>query len=113
MQWIIEGAQKVIANDYRLEQPAIVKEAIETYRAENDWMAHFLYECCEVDPSLNERSGQLYDAYRAYCMRTNEYSRSTTDFYTALEHAGFEKRKTKTGAYIYGLKLREGQDFLA
>ena len=112
LKWIIEGAQKVINNDYRLEAPAVVTNAIEAYRAENDWLAHFLSECCDTDPVNNERSGQLYQSYRAYCTRTGDYIRSNADFNAALEHAGFERRKTKTGSIIYGLKLRDGQDFL-
>ena len=50
-----------------------------------------------------------YNEYRAYCLRTGEYARSTTDFYQALDLAGFEKKKTKTGVIIQGVQLKNGE----
>lgn len=70
-----------------------------------------LEDCCDVDPSCQEKSGALYTAYRLYCQQMNEYTRSTTDFYGALEKAGFDRRKRKAGYFIYGLKLKV-TDFL-
>ena len=63
-------------------------------------------ECCEVDDSYSDNSGDVYSAYREYCSRVGDYIRSTTDFYAALETAGFQRRKTKTARLIYGLKLK-------
>ena len=88
----------------------MVQDAIARYRENNDWLSHFLADCCEVDKANTEKSGELYNAYRSYCMQVGEYTRSTTDFYAALEGAGFERRKSKSGAVIYGLRLQS--DFL-
>ena len=55
-------------------------------------------------------SGELYQEYRAYCLRNGEYARSTTDFYAGLEKAGFIRRKTKAGMVISGIQLKS--DFL-
>jgi len=60
---------------------------------------------------IQQKSGELYQEYRAYCARTGEYTRSTTDFYTGLDTAGFEKRKSKTGVMVYGIRLKS--DFIA
>jgi P4 family phage/plasmid primase-like protien len=106
MAWIIQGARKVIADAYRIEPPKQVKEAVSTYKANNDWLAHFLGECCDVGLTLMEKSGELYAEYRAFCFRTGEFTRSTTDFYGALDIAGFERVKRKNGAIVYGLKLK-------
>jgi carbamoyl-phosphate synthase large subunit len=59
-----------------------------------------------LDKALTEKSGEVYREYRAFCMRTGEYTRSTTDFYTALESEGFERQKTKMGVIVKGLRLR-------
>ena len=112
MTWIIEGARKAIAADFRIEQPKVVKDAIEAYREDNDWLGQFLNDCCDVGPELQERSGQLYQSYRAYCISSGEFVRSTTDFYQALAKCGYTKRKTNKGAIVFGLKLKDGQDFL-
>lgn len=112
VSWIIEGAQKVIKNNFKTNQPKVVKDAIESYHEDNDWMGQFLEACCDLDPSLIEKSGELYQVYRAYCLQNGEYTRSTTDFYSALEKAGFNRVKKKDGVKVYGLSLKDGQDFL-
>ena len=111
LKWIIEGAQRVIEKEYHLEPPKCVRDAIEKYRGQNDWLHHFLDDCCELAPGFQEKSGELYGAYRAYCQQMNEYTRSTSDFYAALENAGFARRRTKVGRFVTGLQLK-ASDFL-
>ena len=111
LKWIIEGAQRVIGKEYHLEPPKCVRDAIEKYRGQNDWLHHFLDDCCELAPGFQEKSGELYGAYRAYCQQMNEYTRSTSDFYAALESAGFARRRTKVGRFVTGLQLKVS-DFL-
>ena len=107
MAWIIEGAKKAISRNFHIPAPVCVEDAIKSYREDNDWLGHFLGECCEVDKAYREKSGELYQEYRSYCMRTGEYARSTADFYNALELAGFSRRKSKAGMIVYGLRLKE------
>lgn len=52
------------------------------------------------------KSGEVYNEYRAFCMQTGEFIRSTADFYTALDSEGFERHKTKKGAVIKGFRLK-------
>ena len=111
MSWIIEGAQKAIAANFKIKQPAVVEKAIQAYREENNWLGQFLEECCEIEESLSAKSGELYQAYRAHCMLNGEYIRSTADFYSSMEKAGFNKRKTNKGALVLGLGLKSGQGF--
>lgn len=111
LQWVIEGAQRVIEKEYHLEPPKCVRDAIEKYRGQNDWLHHFLDDCCELAPVFQEKSGELYGAYRAYCQQMNEYTRSTSDFYAALENAGFARRRTKVGRFVTGLQVKVS-DFL-
>lgn len=106
LSWIIEGAQKVIKDDFKIKLPQKVKEAIKDYKENNDWLCHFLTECCEIDESYTAKSGEVYDSYRAFCIRTGEFIRSTTDFYTALDSQDFERKKTRQGMIIKGLKVK-------
>ncbi|EAE9683747.1 DNA primase [Listeria monocytogenes] len=105
LQWIIEGAKKVIAANYHLPLPVVVDEALKQYKSDNDWLGHFMDECCEVDKTYTQKSGELYTEYRAFCMRNGEYARSAGDFYTALESEGITRRRSKKGVTVYGLKL--------
>lgn len=88
----------------------MVEDAINKYRENNDWFSTFVEECCEVDATYTQKSGEFYQEYRSYCARTGEYTRSTTDFYTALENAGFNRKKTKGCNYVLGIRLKS--DFL-
>lgn len=112
MKWIIEGAEKVCKSDHKVDDPKCVKDAVAAYREDNDWLGHFIADCCEVDASYEEKSGELYQQYRAYCIQNGEYTRSTTDFYTATDKAGFLRHKTNKGIMVQGVKLKSGSDFI-
>ena len=106
LTWIIEGAQRIIDKDFHLKNPKVVQDAIDDYRGQNDWMGDFLEECCDIGPTYREKSGDLYQEYRAYCLRMGEYTRSTTDFYGALAQREFERKKMKAGMMIKGLRIK-------
>ena len=106
LSWVIEGARKVIADNYKIAPPKKVCDAIEHYKESNDWLSYFLSERCELDPSYVAKSGEVYNEYRIFCTQVGEFIRSTTDFYTALESIGFERYRDKKGRYVKGLKLK-------
>ena len=112
MKWIIEGAEKVSKTGHKVDDPKCVKDAVAAYREENDWLSHFIMDCCDLDASYEEKSGELYQHYRAYCIQNGEYTRSTTDFYAAVEKAGFNRHKTNKGSFVTGVKLKTGNDFI-
>ena len=110
LAWLIEGAMKVIGDDFKIERPQCVLDAIGAYRDGNDWLGTFINDCCEADKSYIAKSGDLYKKYRDYCNENGEYVRSTTDFYGALEQAGYKRKKTMTCNMIMGLAIKS--DFL-
>ncbi|HFR3771459.1 TPA: phage/plasmid primase, P4 family [Streptococcus suis] len=112
LSWIVEGAEKAIKANFKLTLPKVVEQSVSAYREANDWMGQFLSDCCELDDSYTEKSGELYTQYRSYCARMNEYTRSTSDFYAGLSNAGYTKKKTKKGVIVQGLRLKEEDDFL-
>lgn len=112
MKWIIEGAEKVSKSDHKVDDPKCVRDAVAAYREDNDWLGHFLADCCDIGSGLTEKSGEFYQQYRAYCIQSGEYTRSTTDFYSAVEKAGFVRKKGTKGTLVYGLSLKSGQDFV-
>ena len=105
MKWIIEGAIKAIAEGYDIKRPKCVEDAVNKYQDDSDWLTHFLDECCVVGDGLSEKSGAFYAAYRAYCGRTGDFIRSTTDFYNALESREISRKKRMDGNYVLGVKL--------
>lgn len=105
LSWLIDGAMKVVAADFKVDRPQCVLDAIGAYREGNDWLGSFINDCCEVDKSYMAQSGDLYKAYRDYCTANGEYTRSTSDFYGALEQAGFKRKKMHSGNFIMGICL--------
>ncbi|MCR5487431.1 MAG: DUF5906 domain-containing protein [Lachnospiraceae bacterium] len=112
LAWLIEGAKKAIEDDFKYKLPDEVKEAISSYREDNDWFSHFIEACCETDPSYSEKSGEFYKAYRTFCFQTGDYIRDSATFYAAVEQAGFIRRRTNKGKFIHGLRLKEDDDDL-
>ena len=110
LSWVIEGAAGVIKRDFKIPLPDCVQKAIRQYREDNDWLGHFLNERCEIGEGLQAKSGELYSAYRTFCADTGEYTRSTTDFYNALENEGFTRQKLRNGTVITGLALGNKAD---
>lgn len=111
MTWIIEGAEKAIGQNFHIPAPVCVKEVINKYKSDNDWLAHFLNDCCERGDGYEVGSGKFYSEYRAYCARVGDFTRSTTEFYNAVEQAGFKRVKKKHSMWILGLRLLE-RDFV-
>lgn len=112
MAWIVEGAKRAIDANFHTDLPKAVRDAIDRYRDSNDWLGQFLDEHCDIDTSYQEKSGELYQQYRLVCIQNGEFIRSTSDFYGALEKAGFIRRRTNKANMICGLKLKDAQDFL-
>lgn len=110
LSWIIEGAQKAIKDNFKPPQPEVVKQAIKAYRENNDWLSIFIEDCCETGEKLEQASGEFYQTYRNYCLQNGEYTRGTTDFYAALENAGYVRVKNSKGKFIKGLKLKTDDD---
>lgn len=107
MAWIIEGARKAIGNNFRIALPKCVEDAIAKYRQDNDWLSHFIEDCCEVGDGMEEKSGEFYRAYRSYCARVGDFVRSTTEFYNAVVQRGFRREKRRDGRFVLGLCLAE------
>lgn len=105
MSWIIEGAYKFIAANYCIEQPEVVRQAIRTYREENDWLSNYITERCEVDRAFIQPSGALYQDYREYSQSIGEPPRRNDSFNNALKEKGFKVKKSSKGSFIYGLRL--------
>lgn len=107
LQWIIDGARKIIAENYKPKIPKRVQEAINNYMEQNDWLKHFVDECCEVDESFDEKSGELYQEYRNFCTRTGAYTHSINSFCSALQSKGFSRKRSAKGVKVLGLRLKD------
>ena len=105
LNWIMEGAYMYIKDNHKIEMPTVVKNAIESYRLENDWIGNYLSERCVVEKSLKQASGRLFADYREYAKSIGEPIKSNAFFNNALKGKGFVIRKGTKGSFVYGLQL--------
>ena len=106
LKWIIEGASKAIKENFSPKLPQVVEDAIGRYRNDSNWLGYFVEECCEIGEDFVEKSGDFYNAYRAFCMRTGDYIRDSATFYTAVEQAGFRRFRKTNGRFVGGVRLK-------
>ncbi len=107
LQWMIDGAKLYIQNHFKYPYCKTVEQAKQVYKDENNWIEHFIRDCCEQDNNETIGSNQLYQAYRQWSISNGEYTRNTRDFSTALSGSGYDKKRTNKGVIWLGLKLNE------
>lgn len=107
LKWMIEGSQLYIKNGYKYPSCKVVDDAKKVYRDENNWIEHFIVDCCEVDKTKEVMSNELYQTYRQWSVINGEYTRNTRDFASALLNSGYEKRRTNKGVKWSGLGLND------
>ena len=66
----------------------------------------YLQEATKSGDIRKKKIGELYQEYRAYCLRMGEYTRSTTDFYGALAQRDFERKRMTSGVVVKGLRIK-------
>ena len=99
------GADETVFEDCWTECLEMEKSRGKKIYNHENWFEDFLNACCETGEEFVEQSGRLYDAYRAYCMEVGRFTKSTTEFYAALNLMKFQRRKKAKGSFIYGLRL--------
>lgn len=104
LAWIVKGAMDWAASGLRA--PDVVLAASRDYRAEQDRMAQFIAECCEVGPEhevvLADDFGGLYQVYREWCQEAGTFplakKRMFDEVQRVLPLARREVRKVREGA---------------
>lgn len=108
LYWLMEGAMRAFAKKFKIEQPAVVINAIMGYKVDNDNIARFFNEYADTSNSKALcPSGELYRRYRSYCYECGESAKSTTDFYNSIKKMGFSKIKKNSRFYIKGVSLSQ------
>ncbi len=106
LTWLIEGARKVIELNFKFSKPSCVVNAIAKYRQQSDWFGNFIASECDIGDEYRENSGKLYEAFLAYCNKTKNSRRSTTEFYSTLDEH-FDRHSEGRISYIFGIRLKE------
>lgn len=87
LAWAIEGCLAWQRDG--LKPPASVLAATEEYLEQQDALAAWMEECCEVSPSASARRGDLYRSYKSWSERASEYALPQKRWIAAMESRGF------------------------
>lgn len=103
LNWLVEGC--LMWQREGLEMPQCLKDELNEYRTDMDVIQRWLNEYCEIGNTYIERSGDLFDNFKNYCIKNNEFPMSQTLF-----GRNFSKKFNKkmyNGATVYqGVRLK-------
>ncbi len=103
LAWFVEGCLSWQAEG--LNPPNEVRAATKEYKAEMDFVGHFVAERCTLDPTARTPQSVLYAAYSQWSKDRNHLTLSTTAFGTNLSaRDGVSKIKSGSTFYV-GIKL--------
>lgn len=80
-----------------LAAPDAVANATEFYREEMDVLAHWLDECCVIEPSASVTGKSLYSSYQGWCERAGERTLSQRWLGSRMTERGFMREQIGHG----------------
>jgi putative DNA primase/helicase len=107
LNWALKGLM-----DYRtlggLYQPAIIKEAVESYRRENDSVRVFVEEVCTIESNASMDGPQIYTSYKDFCLNSGLRPLGLGKFNAAMLETcvlkGITRDKRASGFVWYGIR---------
>jgi putative DNA primase/helicase len=112
LRWLVEGCLEWQRSG--LSEPQRVKDAVGSYRSEQDVIGNFLGECC-ISHLHNEvlrekarvRARDLYDRYVDWCKENREENTlSSRKFGGEMERRGYALKPSNSVQYRLGLELK-------
>jgi putative DNA primase/helicase len=102
LAWCVQGCLDWQRDGLTL--PDKVRAATNSYRDEEDQVARFIVERCEMHRDLRVRAGDLYAAYKSWAERGGEEAMSQRKFGERLSQT--YERQASNGIWYVGLRLR-------
>lgn len=107
LAWIVHGHADWHAQG--LDEPAAVKAATDSYRADSDALGRFLEERTITSTYATVKARELFGAWSAWCHTNGEEAGTEKAIATQLAARGFVKVKRSTMTYL-GLGLAADED---
>lgn len=109
LAWAVEGCLRWQSTSCILQDPEEVLVATRAYQRDNDILADFLEECCEVAKDNRAKVKDVYDAYCKFCSSVNVKPLGKQDFNTKLRERGFTDKKSGQ-MFWHGISLKSSED---
>jgi putative DNA primase/helicase len=95
LAWAVDGC--LAWQERGLDIPAQVTQYTQEYRAENDRLADWLEDCCELRPGATTFAGMLRKSYEIWAQQNGEQPLSPGAWATALLARGFQRDRQGHG----------------
>ncbi len=103
--WALEGCR--LWQKDGLGEPALIAEATQEYREEQDILGVFLAEMCEENAGAKVKVAAIYEAYKLWCKDNTVYTHSGIKFGKSLSERGFGTGTPGGVRWRLGLRLTE------
>lgn len=108
LAWAVKGCLEW--QQMGLGEPVEVSAATDEYREEQDVLALFIEDVCDVHPAATESAQTLYKEYSEWCQEQGELPETQRKFGSRLTEKGFTRQRLtsgeRKGAYEYvGLRV--------
>lgn len=111
LAWLVEGAKRWYASPHGLPNPAVMRNMLQTQRAELDHVQQWLAEHAEVAGmdalvSADQRwvsSAAAYQSYRAFCDGEGIHAKQHDRFSAAMRAKNLQPKHTRAGSVFVGL----------
>jgi putative DNA primase/helicase len=107
MAWLYRGFRQW--REIGMCPPDVIKMATKEFRNENDTINRFVEECCLILPVVRVKAGELYDAYKAFCVDAGDNPEASNDFAKQIKER-FEHKRNNRGNWYIGITLNFEQE---
>jgi putative DNA primase/helicase len=106
LNWAIRGYAMYVTEG--LHTPKCVSSATEDYKVECNSLLSFVNQECVISKlgGLKIKSGELYDAYKDYCVQEGQYPYSSKRVKSSLASSGIDYVHERDGRYYIGITLK-------
>lgn len=101
LAWAIEGCLEW--QQTGLSAPGAVIAATDEYLAQEDQFANWITDCCELG-AFKHAGKPLYQSYKAWADRANEYAIPQKRWVAQMQTRGFKVTRTKAGMMYEGIR---------
>lgn len=106
LHWAVEGY--LMWQKDGLQEPQIIKNQRQDYRAEMDVVEGFIEECCDLKGNASTKGAVIFQAYKDWAFTNNQYMMSSTKFGRELSKKFTSFRSN--GTYYKGIEVKKEQE---
>ena len=100
--WMIKGAVR-LHNEFqdKLPKPKCLEEALSDYKKELDVVVAFCNDMCITHSEMSVEAPRLYQEYKEWTKRNNEYCYSESRFKVEMPKKGYRLEKDPNRGWLY------------